>query len=174
MRHLTRREKRLSYAVGGVLFVVFNFAFINYLTKQHAMVKAQFAAKTSEWQTMQGLFTERELWEKRQAWIEATQPKLENEGAAGVQLLDQVKDAAKANGVTLENPAIGTLEKSSYYRSTPVNFETKSSWPALMKFLSGVQQPEQFIVVDNANIQIEAADTTLIRGKFRVSRWYAP
>ena len=174
MRTLNQREKLLSFAVGGVLFLLINLGFVRYLVNQHAIVKADYAARTQDWESMQKLLDERGLWDKREAWLAATQPKLANESAAGVELLNTLKTAAKTEGVTLENPAIGTIEKSIYYRSSPVNFETKSAWPALIKFLATVQQPDRFVVFDSANIQIEAGDPTLIRGKFRVSRWYAP
>ncbi len=174
MRTLNPREKTLSLLVGGVFFLLINLVFIRYIVNQRALVKAEFAAQTQEWESMQKMLEERSLWEKREAWLAAKQPKLTNESGAGVELLDSIKTAAKAENVTIENPAIANPEKAPQYRASPVNFETKSSWPALIKFLAAVQQPERFVVFDSANIQIETSDPTLIRGKFRVSRWYAP
>src|SRR5215210_2040717 len=124
MRTLNQREKTLSLLVGGVFFLLINLAFIRYLVNQHTLVKAEFAARAQEWETMQKMLEERDLWEKREAWLAATQPKLTNESGAGVEFLNSIKTAAKAENVTIENPAIATAEKTPQYRSSPVNFET--------------------------------------------------
>src|SRR5205823_6349612 len=102
------------------------------------------------------------------------QPKLVNEGSAGVELLDYVKSVAKKSDVVLENPAIGSPAKAQFYRSVPVNIETKSSWATLIRFLESIQQPEQFIVFETANVAIDPADPAMMRGKFKIARWYAP
>lgn len=174
MRRLSARERVLSLAVGGVFFTLLTFGLISYLLRQHTTLQATLASKEGEWRTMQLLVAERGLWEQRDAWISEKQPKLANEGSAGVQLLDQIKGAARVHAVTVENPAIGAPETAEFYRTTPVNFETKSPWPALVKFLHALQQPEKFLVLDSANIQIDPTDPAMIRGKFRAAIWYAP
>jgi Tfp pilus assembly protein PilO len=120
------------------------------------------------------LFSERELWQKRDAWLQQRQPKMTNESGAGVDLLEEIKKAAKASDVQIENPAIGTLQKAPFYRSVPVTLDTKSSWKALIEFLHAMQSPERFIVFETANVQIDANDQTKMHGKFKVSRWYLP
>ena len=174
MRQLTGREKILAFAVGGIAIFVLNAIFLNYLIKQHTLIRGEIDTRNREWESMQVVFKERELWQQREAWITENQPKLTNENSAGVQLLDFAKDTARKHSVTMENPVIGVLERDPAHRGVPVSFETKSSWPSLIKFLAEIQQPEQFIVFDTANIQIEPTDPTMIRGQFRMSRWYAP
>jgi hypothetical protein len=174
MRQLTQREKYLGGAVGGVLFLLLTVVFINYLVRQHVRLTGELRTKSNELKTMRVLVAERALWEQREAWLDQFQPKLVNESSAGVQLLDRLKEAGRANGVTVENPAIDTLERSNFYRSTPVSFETKSAWPALIRFLASVQQPEAFLEFETVNIQIDPADPTQIRGKFRIGCRYQP
>jgi hypothetical protein len=174
MRQLNQREKYLSGAVGGVLFLLLTVVFINYIVRQHVRLTGGVRTKSAELKAMRILVSERELWEKREAWLDQFQPKLVNESGAGVQLLDRVKEAARTNNVTVENVAIGTLERSHFYRSTPLSFDTKSAWPALIQFLASLQQPEAFLEMETANIQIDPADPTKMRGKFRIACRYQP
>jgi len=174
MRQLNPREKVMAAAVGGIAFLLINAAFLNYVLRQQARIRAEIATQTAELSSIQKVAGERDLWQQREDWITQTQPKLTNEGGAGVQLLDSIKEIARNHQVTIENPIIGVMERDGFHRAVPVSLETKSSWPALVAFLAQVQRPDQFIVFDNVNIQIEATDATQIRGRFRMSRWYAP
>lgn len=174
MKQLTAREKLLATIVGGAFFALLNLVLITQFIKRQAAARIELASKTQEWESTQILFSERDLWSKRDAWLQAKQPKLTNEGSAGVQLLDSIKKVAKKTDVVLENPSIGSPIKTTLYRSVPVNIETKSSWSALIAFLQAMQQPEEFIVFESANIAIDAADASMMRGKFKIARWYAP
>jgi hypothetical protein len=174
MKEMTPREKMLGALVAGVVFVLLNIVLLSSFLKKQAQSRIDLAGKIEEWKTTQVLLSERELWLKRDDWLQKKQQKLANEGSAGVELLDFTKDIAKKNEVILENPAIGTLDKSPFHRAVPVNIETKSPGPALIHFLQTMQQPEQFIVFETANIAIDPSDASMMRGKFRIARWYAP
>jgi len=55
-----------------------------------------------------------------------------------------------------------------------VELQTKSTWPALITFLEHLQGPEQFIVVESANLRVDTSDPTMMRGNFKIAKWYAP
>ena len=174
MKALTQSEKTLALVVGSLAFVLFNLLLISFFLNQKARMQADIAAKSAQLKTLQILFSERDRWKKREDWLQKTQPKLENESRAGVELLEKVKQIAKSNEVLLENPAWGILEKTTFYRSVPVSIETKSSWPELIAFLRTIQQPDQFLVLEKANVQIDPGDPSRMRGKFSVAKWYLP
>ena len=174
MKVLTKTEKSLSLIVGSLAFLLLNFLAGSYFLNEMARLQAAQAAKTSQLKTLQMLYSERDRWAKREAWLGKKQPKLENESRAGVELLEQIKQIAKGNEVLLENQAWGTLEKTAFYRSVPVTLETKSSWPELIAFLRTAQQPDQFLVFEKANVQIDPGDPARMRGKFTIARWYLP
>jgi Tfp pilus assembly protein PilO len=174
MKQLTKSEKSLAIIVGAVAFVLLNLLFVSGFVKHQAQLRADLSGKAGQLKALQVLFSERDRWIRRDEWLRQKQPKLANESGAGVQLLDQIKQIAKSNDVLLENPGWGAPEKSQFYRSVPVNIETKSSWPALIAFMRTVQQPDQFLVFEAANVQIDPGDPSMIRGKFKVARWYLP
>src|SRR5205814_10667342 len=84
---------------------------------------------------------ERDLWMKRDQWIQQHQPTLKNPAEASV-LLDDLKQIAGKYNVLIENPAIGSGETTPNHQAVFASIETKSPWPPLVHFLYDVQRPE--------------------------------
>lgn len=171
---LTKRERTLAIAVVGVVLVLINLFAITFLLKRQSALRVDFATRTGEWKMLQTVLSEQKQWEKRNAWLDAKQPKLASESSDRIKFFGEVQRVAEANKIALENQAFGNLAKTPFYQSIPVNLETKSSWEALIAFLHELQQPGKFIVFENVDIQIEPSDPTKMRGKFRIANWFAP
>jgi hypothetical protein len=171
---MSQREKILAAIVGGAVFLLFNIILLNVLNRQQLALRSGIASKRTELETMKTLIAERDMWQKRDAWLSGKQPAIGNEGTAQVQLLEHVKKLAGTAGVTLENPVIATPGKSQYYRSVGVNVETKSLWPALVKFLQSLQQPGDCVVIESASVQIDPSDNTRMKGVLKIAKWYKP
>jgi hypothetical protein len=174
LARLSPRERMLAALVAAALFVILNLVLLRSFANKHRLLRAERERRAFELQSMSALFSERETWLARDNWLQEKQPRLENEGSAGVQLLDEVKQAAKQNEVTLENPAIGTVARSPFARAVPVTVEARGSWAGMVTFLQGLQGPEKFIVFESANLEIDPADATRIRAKLKVARWFTP
>jgi len=171
---LSTRERNLSIFVGAIAFLFVTFFVGDYFFKNKARLNADLVTKSRQLKTMKALSAEKALWEQRDAWLLEKQPKLVNADSAGVQLLDQVKDLAKKHTVLLDSARIqpGPVRKPDY-TGIGIEIETKSTWRSLIAFLREMQTPEQFIVLEAANLKIDAADPTQMRGKFKIARWYA-
>src|SRR5947199_38887 len=100
------------------------------------------------------------------------QPVLKNPAEASA-LLDQLHEVAGKYNIEVENPAIGTGETTPYHQTVFASIETKSPWPPLVHFLYDVQHPEAFVVFENVNLAIDGNDPTMMRGKFKIARWFA-
>jgi len=172
-RNLSTRERRLVLAVGGIAFAFGSVFLINLFLETRNQLQTQLRSKTSQLRAMRALARQEALWKKRDAWLLAKQPKLDNQDSAGVQLLSQIKDAAKKHQVLLDHPEIGSPDQRGDYVSVSVGLETKSSWAAILAFLHEVQTPEQFIVIEGANLKIDDQDHTQMRGHFKIARWFA-
>ena len=174
MNRLTPRERTLLTIVLAVLFLLGNFFIVSTLMQRYRQIQAETTRKREELKTLRGMFSEKDIWAKRDAWLTAKQPKLANRDQARVILLEEVRNAARARNVVLENPALGTVDAQAGYQSVSVDIETKSSWKDLIDFMAGLQQPEKFIVFERSNLQIDTTDPTKMRGRFRIAKWYAP
>ena len=118
--------------------------------------------------------TERDLWAKREKWLQQHQPVFKGAGEASTLLDEQLRPVAAKHTVLVENPAIGTGESTPNHQSVWASIETKSHWDALVHFLYDVQQPEAFIVFESVNLIIDPTDPTMMHGKFKIARWFAP
>ena len=174
MNRLSPREKVMLTAIAGLAFVLVNLVLLSTLWKKHVQVHSDISARQMELSSMEAIFSGKDLWDKRNDWLNQKQPKLQNRDQAPVELLKQVKQAAAANEVLLEQPNLGTVESLEDYQSVSISVETKSSWKDLVTFANTLLQPEEFIVFESCNLQIETSEPTKMRGKFRIAKWYAP
>jgi len=174
---MSGREKTLSLLVGAAALLFVTFFVVDYFLKNKARLNADLTSKTRQLKSLQTLQADKALWEQRDAWLLEKQPKLVNQDGAGVDLLGQVKELGKKHVVLIDSsrllPAAARKAELPYV-PVGIEIETKSTWRALIAFLSELQTPEQFIVLDSANLKIDAADATQMRGKFKIARWYAP
>jgi hypothetical protein len=173
-RTLSKREQILAAVVGAI--VIFGGSFIlgsSYLSKRAAL-ESKIAGQKKQLRSMNEMLGQRAFWEKREQWVQAKQPKMENSDTAGVQLLDYVQQLAKKHSVVLEKLDIHAAERRPECVAVALDLETKSPWGPLVTFLSELQSPEQFIAVETVNIKVDASDLTQMRGHLKIARWYAP
>jgi hypothetical protein len=173
-RSLSTREKTLVTVVAVVLSVFANVALFDWCWKTHNRLRADIAAKSRQLKMVRTLTEDLAFWEQRDAWLQASQPRLTNPDTAGVQLLDHIKQLAKKHNVLLASPAIRVPERQPEYVSFSIEIETKSAWKPLVDFLQELQNPEQFIAVESSNFKIDATDPTQMKSQLRVARWYGP
>jgi len=171
---MNRRERTLLSIVLVVVFVLLNLFVWSWLLGAVKRARADLATRQATRKEQAIFIKERPLWTKRNEWLDQHQPTLKNSGEAQTGLLDQLKQIATKYDILIENPAIGSGESTSNHQAVFASIETKSPWPPLVHFLYDVQQPESFIVFENVNLMIDSSDPTMMRGKFKIARWYAP
>jgi len=174
MSRLTSRERLLIAIVAGTIFLLGNMTLLSSLAGRHARLQADLAAKRSEIQSLKRLLAGSEPGAGHEAWLAANQPKLTNPEQAGVQLLEQIKEAARANEVLLESPELGGIEVKPTCRSVSVQVSARGSWANTVKFLHALQQPGRFIVFETANLQIDSGNAARMLCRYKIAKWYAP
>lgn len=172
-QRMNPRERLLSMLVGGALFLLVNYMVWSWIAGTLSQARTDLATRKSARSQQSVFLKERGMWEKREAWLKKTQPTLKGPGEAST-LLEQVKQVASKHNVLLENPSLGAVDATPTHQATSVSIETKSPWQPLVRFLHEVQQPESFIVFETVNLQIDPSDPTMMRGKFKIARWFAP
>jgi hypothetical protein len=172
-QRMNRRERVLAWLAAGTVFALLNFFTLDWLFGAVSGAQKQMAARRAML-AEQGVFVkERDLWTERDEWIRQHQPVLKDPAEASA-LLDQLKEIAGKYNVLIENPAIGSGETTPYHQTIFASIETKSPWPPLVHFLYDVQRPDAFIVFESVNLAIDGSDPTMMRGKFKIARWFAP
>ena len=167
------RERLLAWIVAGAIFVLLNLVILSWLFGALGRVRTDLTARKAARAEQAMYVKERDLWVKRDQWIQQHQPTLKNPAEASA-LLDQLKQVASKYSVLIQNPAIGSGETTPNHQTVFASIETKSPWPPLVHFLYDVQHPDAFVVFENVNLAIDGNDPTVMRGKFKIARWFAP
>ncbi len=172
-QRLNRRERVLSLLVAGTVFLIVNLVIWSALTGMARRARAELAERKSTRKQQEVFMKERAMWAKRDEWLKQNQPALKSPGEASA-LLDQIKEVASKQSIVIENPVIGSGDSTPQYQAVFASIETRSPWQPLVKFLYEVQQPESFVVFESVNLAIDSSDPTMMRGKFKIARWFAP
>jgi hypothetical protein len=172
-QRMNRRERVLSWVAAGTVFALINLFFLDWIFGALASAQKRIATRRATLAEQALYVKERDLWTKRAEWIRQHQPTLKNPAEASA-LLDHLKEVAGKYNILVENPAIGSGETTPYHQTVFASIETKSPWPPLVHFLYDVQRPDAFIVLENVNLAIDGSDPTMMRGKFKIARWFAP
>src|SRR4051794_28377900 len=113
---MSSRERMLALAVVGVVFVLFNFLawswLIGAIKQGREDVEKRRAARKEE----DVFIKERDVWTKRDEWLQQHQPVIKNPAEAST-LLDQLREAAGKRNVLVENPQIGSGETTPNHRA---------------------------------------------------------
>ena len=173
-RTLTKRERVLATIVGAVAVVFLNVFVIDYFLRNQRRLRSELASQSKQVKTMQTVLAEKPMWEQREAWLRGKQPKITNEDTAGGQLLEQVRELAKKHAVVLNSPELRVPTRRPEYTSISVEIDAKCPWKSLLAFLRELQAPEQFIVLETANLKRDAADQTQMLAHLRIAKWFAP
>ena len=170
---MNQRERMLTLVISAILFLLINLFLWRLVLGSIGNSRRELAARKSTRAEQVVYMRERELWAKREQWLEKTQPNLKGAEEAST-LLDQVKQVAGKYSVLIENPAIGSGETTPTHQTVFASIETASHWPDLVHFLYDVQQPDAFIVFESVNLAVDNTDNTMMRGKFKIAKWFAP
>ena len=174
VERMNKRERLLAMLVAGMLFVLLNLFVWSWLFGAIGRAQAELRTR-KEKQKQQAIYVkERDLWTKRAEWIQQHQPVLKNAGEASKLLEEQLRPIAAKYKILLENPQIGSGESTPSHQAVFATFETKSEWRPLVQFLYEIQQPEAFIVFESVNLSVDSSEPTMMRGRFKLARWFAP
>lgn len=176
---LTGRERKLLLFVGGAIFLVLNLVVVRGLLVTLSNLNTQKRVKTALLNQQNLLLEAQPMWTAREAWLKQKQPVMtKSRDLANVDLLNELEKQTRDHGLLVENPPVinpaENAPPTAPYRPVSVSIETKGTWNALVRFLNAVQQPENFVVFESATIQSDPTDAALLRGKFRVAKWYQP
>lgn len=173
LQRMNRRERTLALIIVAVVFLLLNLFIWSSLLGGLGRARAELAARQSARKQQVVFLKEKKMWHTREEWLKTHQPSLKSPVEAST-LLDELKQAAGKHNILIENPAIGTSDSTPNYQAVFASIETKSPWPPLVHFLYDVQRPDAFVVFESVNLQIDSADPTTMRGKFKVARWFTP
>ena len=160
--------------VAGLLVLLLNAAVVKYFLNTRASMVQQRAQKTELCDSLRLLTENSALWESRADWVQKKQPKLEGEQAEGNALLNLLKNSAAKHGVTLSKQQLVPAKTEMGSTAVPVECELKANWKSMCAFLSEIQSPDRFTVIQQSRLRIDPSDATQMLCNITVAKWFAP
>jgi hypothetical protein len=176
---LSVRERKLLFLAAGAVFLVLNLLVVRGLVRSIADLRAQWTNRSMAATAASALVSQSARWSQRDAWIQEKQPAISaGRDRASIDLLNDLETLTRNNGLLLDAPpVINPGEKTpadAAFQAVSVSIDTKGTWAAVARFLHTIQQPDRFIVFESATVQTDPNDNNLLRGKFRIAKWYKP
>lgn len=173
MRALTPKEKKLLVALVGTLFLLLNLAGLRVFLDRQKSLRSSIAGLHEQLDENNRVLAERELFEKRGAWLDTNQP------ADDVSTTDDdakfyefVESSAKRSGLEYTRRAGGPLPPEGSIAQIFDTSQVKGNMESLVKWLSELQQPKAFRVVKQ--LTIKSGEPPQIVCDIEVARWYRP
>ena len=172
-QRMNQRERMMTLVISAILLLLVNILVWRWVLGTIGNSRRELSARKATRAEQNVYMRERELWAKRDEWLQKTQPTLKGAEEAS-NLLEQLKQIAGKYNILVENPVIGSGETTPNHQAVFASIDTSSHWPELVHFLYDVQQPDAFVVFESVNLAIDNSDQTLMRGKLKIAKWFAP
>ena len=108
---MNKRERTMTLVIAAILFLLINLFAWRLVLGSISNSQSELTARKSTRAEQVVYMKERDLWAKREQWLERTQPIMKGAEEAST-LLDEVKQTADKYNVLVENPAIGAGENT--------------------------------------------------------------
>ncbi len=173
LRKWTKNEIRLSWLFAAAIFIMANFYGVGYLLDR----QSELAQKLSELKATRGSdlnwLRERNLWLRREHWLDAKQPKVSGNEVPQSDLLESLTKSAADHQLQIQEQGFGEAKSSAFYRAVAVRLRLSGSLENVMKWLATVQQPEHFQAITSFSLKSENEPPS-VSLELEVARWYAP
>jgi len=170
-KNLNPREQRLALGLGAVVFLMLNLLFLPRLLA----FNRESIRKNTELQaqvTSAHVWTaRRDYWNERKAWLEKTAPALAEAREGSASQLEQLQQSARELGLTLTDISLLQLPSQAFYQPIGTRLTVKGPWSGLVRFVSGLQNPEKFYVIPRFSIRSDDPPPN-VQCELEVQRWY--
>lgn len=174
MRALTAKEKKLLVGLLAAIFVLLNVfglqAFINrQKTLQQSITGLEILAAESR-----DLVAQKNEWDERAAWLDANQPEDDvSTTDDDAKFYEFVESSAKKHGLQYTRKDGGTVPGDGSYAEVFDSSQVKGNMESLVKWLSELQQPDDFRAIKRLSIK-SAPEPPDVICDIEVARWYRP
>ena len=104
---MSQRERLLAWGVAGIVLALFNFLFWSWLLGAINQGRAEVAKREATRKEQALFIKERDLWTKRDEWLQQHQPVLKSPAEAST-LLEQLKGRRRQTKCFDREPADGS------------------------------------------------------------------
>ncbi len=153
MKNFSPQERKLALALGLIVFLIINLIFLPQLLtynkaakKKRSELQAQIAA-AKDW------VEQKAYWTQRKEWLEKTEPSVNTAREDSAAQFEELQAAARHHGLTITEVQLLQLDSTEFYQPVGARFVASGPWPGLVKFISGLQNPQLFNVIPRFSVR---------------------
>ena len=172
MAKLKTSEKRLLTMFGLVALVLANLFAWNLYKKKKNQVDFELTESKAQIEQFRYLLPERDMWEKRRAWLEARLPLYTSETEEAPKLEGAVQQAAKLGGVEIDIKPIAHSVTADY-QQIGVAVKASGSNEDVLRFLSLLQTRDSFRLMTTLDVTPDKKDPSIVRAELTLNQIYS-
>lgn len=166
-------EKRLLFALLGMLFLGALVIGSDYYFKQRDLLLVERANLENEWIEIETLFEEKEIWEMRAAWLDQKQPPFSSPEEIDQAIFKEAQ-AEGVEGVSTSRWVLLPRVSTADYVQAGVSLTAAGELGDLLRWIYELNRPESFRVVRNLKIAPDKEKPEDVLAQLELLRWYAP
>ncbi len=166
-------EKRLLIALLAMLLLGGVVIASDFYFDRRDLLLSEKARLEEEWIVIETLFEEKDLWEARAEWLDASQPAFTSAEQIE-QAIYQEALAKEAEGVTTSKQSLIPTITTADYVQAGVSLTASGELPDVFRWLYELNRPEDFHVVRNLKVAPDKEAPEKVIAQFELLRWYAP
>ena len=182
MRGLTTREKRLLGLCLLSIFLVVNLFAGRAVMRTLNGSKQQIRDLKNEIAENEMWLEERELWERRQSWLDANLPaplvqQRISVGNAQGDLMQTMQNEVLERRLEIERQTLVEPQSTPFYDEVAVSFRVEGDAAEVNRWLATLQSPEKFQVVKTLELELDGRSREVepqAECDITIARWYAP
>ena len=168
----SKNEKFLLSILAAIVFVSGNYFGYRWLSQKQSSLQLDYVQLQADQAEAKVDLLESATWAQRKAWIHDHEPPLGDEGAAKAQVLDFVEKGIRDNKLDLmDQQILDEVEHGAGGTRINVSVKVKGSMQALVKWLTDLQQPDQFYAVSFKDLKADEDAKSMVC-TLQISRYF--
>ncbi|MCE0523470.1 MAG: hypothetical protein LV480_11235 [Methylacidiphilales bacterium] len=158
----TKNEKLLLSILVAIVFLGGNFYGYKWLAQQQKKLDLSYAELKADQAEAKVDLKDSGTWAKCRAWVNDHEPPLGNEGDAKAAVLAFVTKGARDNKLEVTDQNFNDVEQTVAGTTVNVSVKVKGSMEGLVKWLTSLEQPDQFYAVTSFSLNADQDQKSMV------------
>ena len=158
---VTKNEKALLSVLVAIVFVAGNFFGYRWLAQKQSSLQLAHTQLRADQAEAEMIFSS-PTWAQLKAWVHDHEPALGDEGAAKAQVLEYVLKGARDNKLEIMEQSLNDAQHGAGGTRINVSVKVKGSMEGLVKWLTALQQPDQFYAISSFSLKADEDQKSMV------------
>jgi hypothetical protein len=159
---ITRNERRLLGVLAVIVFGMGNYFGYSWLAKRQASLHSESLQLEADQAEAKIDLQQADAWGKVQGWIRTHEPVAGDEGGDKAQVLEYVLKGARDNKLEILEQSLNDAQHGAAGTCITITVQVKGSMEGLVKWLAGLQKPEQFYAISSFSLKADQDQKSMV------------